>query len=246
MVKRASEAAGKAGPVKQAKGEQVEKASEGALAPTAPVFKNKEKVLVLSTRGITMRYRHLMNDIINMLPHCKKDSKLDTKNDRGVINEVADMKSCTAVAFFEVRKKKDLFLWLSKSPEGPSVKFLVQNVHTMAELKLSGNHLKGARPVLSFHKVVVPMDKKKPDPSAASLVEVGPRTCMNPIKIFDGSFGGKTLFENTDYISPNAVRAAAKRQAAGKYKNKVGQKERRKEHVAANPLPVDELDAVFK
>lgn len=27
-----------------------------------------------------------------------------------------------------------------------------QNVHTMAELKLSGNHLKGSRPVLSFHK----------------------------------------------------------------------------------------------
>ena len=26
-------------------------------------------------------------------------------------------------------------------------------VHTLAELKLSGNHLKGSRPVLSFHKV---------------------------------------------------------------------------------------------
>ena len=38
------------------------------------------------------RYRHLMNDLIQLLPHCKKDNKLDTKNDRNVINEVADMK----------------------------------------------------------------------------------------------------------------------------------------------------------
>ena len=30
-------------------------------------------------------------------------------------------------------------------------------VHTMAELKLSGNHLKGSRPVLSFHKVRPPL-----------------------------------------------------------------------------------------
>ena len=33
-----------------------------------------------------------MNDLIQLLPHCKKDNKLDTKNDRNVINEVADMK----------------------------------------------------------------------------------------------------------------------------------------------------------
>jgi ribosome biogenesis protein BRX1 len=38
-------------------------------------------------------------------------------------------------------------MWLSKCPEGPSVKFHVENVHTMAELKLTGNHLKFSRPV---------------------------------------------------------------------------------------------------
>ena len=37
------------------------------------------------------------------------------------------MQSCSSVAFFEVRKRKDLYLWLSKAPEGPSVKFHVQN-----------------------------------------------------------------------------------------------------------------------
>lgn len=33
-----------------------------------------------------------MLDLGQLLPHCKRDSKLDTKTDRGVINEVADMK----------------------------------------------------------------------------------------------------------------------------------------------------------
>jgi ribosome biogenesis protein BRX1 len=33
----------------------------------------------------------------------------------------------------------------AKSPDGPTVKFLVLNVHTMDELKLTGNHLKGSR-----------------------------------------------------------------------------------------------------
>ena len=38
------------------------------------------------------RHRHLMLDLTQLLPHCKKDAKLDTKTDRAVLNEVADMK----------------------------------------------------------------------------------------------------------------------------------------------------------
>lgn len=52
---------------------------------------------------------------------------------------------CSAVLFFEARKREDLYLWMSKCPAGPAAKFLVQNVHTMDELKLTGNHLKGSR-----------------------------------------------------------------------------------------------------
>lgn len=37
-----------------------------------------------------------------------------------------------------------------KSPDGPSVKFAVQNIHTTDELKLTGNCLKFSRPLLSF------------------------------------------------------------------------------------------------
>lgn len=38
------------------------------------------------------RFRHLMLDLGQLLPHSKRDSKLDTKSERGVINEVADLK----------------------------------------------------------------------------------------------------------------------------------------------------------
>lgn len=73
------------------------------------------------------RFRHLLLDLIQLLPHSKKDAKLDTKSDRGLINEVADMKGCTSVIFFEARKHKDLYVWLAKSPNGPCVKFHVTN-----------------------------------------------------------------------------------------------------------------------
>jgi hypothetical protein len=52
--------------------------------------------------------------------------------------------------FFEVRKRRDLFLWLARTPHGPSVKFHVVNVHTRDELRLTGNCLRGSRPILSF------------------------------------------------------------------------------------------------
>lgn len=52
--------------------------------------------------------------------------------------------------FFEARKGKDLYIWLSKPPNGPTIKMHCQNVHTMEELNFTGNCLKGSRPILSF------------------------------------------------------------------------------------------------
>ncbi|KAJ0965101.1 hypothetical protein J5N97_026239 [Dioscorea zingiberensis] len=190
------------------------------------VFRNKEKVLVTCSRRIMSRYRHLMMDVVSLLPHCKKDSKVESKETKGC------------------RKQKDLYLWMAKSPSGPSAKFLVNAVHTMEELKLTGNHLKGSRPILTFsanfdqephwkllkemiiqvyhgkvkpfhdhvfvfsivdrhiwfrnYQISVPHNETdKVDRGGLdkmTLVEVGPRFCLNPIKIFGGSFGGPTLF----------------------------------------------------
>lgn len=93
------------------------------LAP----FKNKQKVLILSSRGVTHRYRHLMNDVRELLPHGKKESKFDVKAHLPGINEVADLNNCNNCIFFECRKQQDLYMWVSKTPNGPSAKFLVLN-----------------------------------------------------------------------------------------------------------------------
>lgn len=97
-------------------------------------------------------YRHLLTDLEALMPHSKKDAKLDTKNNLYVLNELADLNNCNNAVFFEVRKKQDLYVWMAKTPNGPSVKFHLQNLHTMDELKMTGNCLKGSRHILSFDK----------------------------------------------------------------------------------------------
>lgn len=44
-----------------------------------------------------------------------------------VFASVLCVQSCSSVMFFEVRKKMDLYIWMAKSPDGPSVKFHVAN-----------------------------------------------------------------------------------------------------------------------
>lgn len=238
-----------------------------------------------------------MLDFCQLLPHCKKDAKLDTKSNRNVINEVADMKNCSSAIFFEARKHKDLYVWIAKTPSGPSVKFHVINIHTMAELKLSGNHLKGSRPVLSFdsnfdnephlqlikeiftqifatpmlHQKSKPFfdhvvafsvvdgrvwlrnyqvgpdpTAKKQSPDAVTLIEVGPRACFNPIRIFSGSFGGPVIYDNHLYVSPNLIRSALRGRDQHKYIAKIESRQDRKKHKAENQLPKGELTGVFK
>jgi ribosome biogenesis protein BRX1 len=63
------------------------------------------------------------------------------------------MHSCNYVFFLEARKNgQDLYLWLTKAPNGPTVKFSVSNIHTMGELGLGGNCLKGGRGIVVFDK----------------------------------------------------------------------------------------------
>ena len=110
----------------------------------------KEKTLVLTSRGVVARFRHLMQDLLCLLPNAKKDAKIDSKNDKRAVVECAELRGCNNAIFFESRKRQDSYAWFAKTPEGPSIKFHVENIHTMAELKLTGNHLKFSRPSLHF------------------------------------------------------------------------------------------------
>lgn len=161
------------------------------------------------------------------------------------------------ILFLEARKHQDLYMWLSKPPNGPTVKFYVQNLHTLDELHFTGNCLKGSRPILSFdasfdtepHLVLikellfqtfgVPPKARRTKPfvdrvmgfsfadgkvwirnyevkeaeklaekeTDIILVEVGPRFCLTPIVIQEGSFGGPVIYQNRMFVSPNQLRA---------------------------------------
>jgi len=40
-----------------------------------------------------------------------------------------------------------------------------------------------------------------------TLIEIGPRFCLQPIKIFDGTMGGEALWQNEKYITPGKLRS---------------------------------------
>jgi ribosome biogenesis protein BRX1 len=80
------------------------------------------------------------------------DSKLDSKNHLALLPELADLHNCNNTLYFEARRHEDLYMWAAKTPNGPSIKMHVQNVHTMDELKMTGNCLKGSRGIVSFDK----------------------------------------------------------------------------------------------
>lgn len=44
-----------------------------------------------------------------------------------------------------------------------------------------------------------------------NLVEIGPRMVLIPIRIFNGSLGGATLYQNPTFVSPNEQRSSMKK-----------------------------------
>ncbi len=267
-------------------------------------YRNKQRALVFCSRGITSNFRHLMEDIRALLPHHKKDIKHDTKKNLYEINSLCDLKACNNCIFFEARKTKDLYMWISKTPEGPSVKFHVLNIHTMDELRLSGNCIKGSRPLLSFSAdfestpelILIkemftqifgtPRGHPKSKPfidhvmtfsvcdgkiwfrhfqitdsttdyreikaalkngeETTSLVEIGPRFVLDLIKIFEGSFTGRTLASNPEYVTPNKQRSQALKAKGHQYQSRKRAERVRTERIKANVLPEDPVQTVFK
>ncbi|CAK4085907.1 unnamed protein product [Aphanomyces euteiches] len=282
--------------------DEVLKPQDLSLKP-AGGYVNKQRVLVFASRGITTRYRHFLDDLRKLLPHHKKDVKLDAKDTLHVVNEIAEIKGCNNTVFLEARKRQDLYMWVSRTPTGPSAKFLVQNVHTMDELKMTGNALMGSRPLLTFDaafdesahmKLIKNMfiqvwgtpkghpkskpfidrvmsfyfadgkiwcrnfqladeaDTKKLELAAAhrgeeltNLIEIGPRFVMTPIRIFDGSFGGMTLYQNPHYVAPNEVRKNAKHDKRDKYVTRKLAQDTRASRNQVNVHPEDPFADVF-
>lgn len=167
-------------------------------------------------------------------------------------------------------------------------------VHTMEELKMTGNCLKGSRHILSFDKnfestphwmlmkelftqvfgipktarrikpfidhvisfsivdnriwfrnyqiTEKPLEHRSAtDTTDLTLVEIGPRFVMNPIRVFDGSFGGQTAFENPEFVSPNVARSNIKNAKAGRYKSRMDAIAKKDEKLKGAEMPEDPL-----
>jgi ribosome biogenesis protein BRX1 len=125
-------------------------------------YHNKQRCLVLCSRGVTARYRHLLEDLRTLIPHHKKESKLEAGKDgiRQAVNDICELRGCNTVLFLECRKHQDAYMWIGNSG-GPSARFHVSNVHTMDELKLTGNCMKHSRPILSFDESFGRLDHLK-------------------------------------------------------------------------------------
>ncbi len=125
-------------------------ASEAYSAVVRKSTHKRKKVLVLCSRGVTTSFIELMEDLLKLLPHAKKDAKFDKREPLSSLVEIAELAGCHWCVYFEARKMKDLYLWVGAVSGGPCAKFLVQQIQPMSNPRLTGNCLLGSRPVLSF------------------------------------------------------------------------------------------------
>jgi len=127
--------------------------------PLSKKWTNRQRLLILCSRGMTARNRHFIKDLIEMMPHSKTESKFELKSKLTAISEIAESRNCNKVLYFEARKRCDMFMWMSDI-NGCSAKFQIMNLHTMAELNMTGNCLRTSRPLLKFSMHF--NDKSKP------------------------------------------------------------------------------------
>lgn len=92
-----------------------------------------------------------------------------------------------------------------------------------------------------YNAQILEKDPLQPNgPPQTSLTEIGPRFVLVPIRIFEGAFGGATVFSNPgkgshllvddscvidipiEFISPTAIRSAIRREKGGKYNYRKG------------------------
>ncbi len=72
------------------------------------------------------------------------------------------------------------------------------------------------------------------------------RFVLDIIRVFQGSFGGQTVYQNPSYVSPNQARHAASAVRGGKYKSRVDAEGERRKRLKTQELEPNPLASVFK
>ncbi|EEC20102.1 ribosomal biogenesis protein, putative [Ixodes scapularis] len=184
---------------------------------------NKQRVMIFASRGITFRDRHLMLNLRTMLPHSKPESKMEKKDPLVVINEAFNENPYTKLL-------KELLCQVFGTPRHhPKSQPFVDHVFTFSLL----DHR------IWFRNYQIVEEE-------GSLVEIGPRFVLNPIKVFEGSFGGPVIYSNPHYITPSAYRRTLKQAAASKYKGRKEAKANLKHRIAEGPAPSNPIDEIFE
>lgn len=146
--------------------------------------------LVLGTRGIKARHRHLLRDLLQLLPHGKLGSKLSTEEGLKRVLRLCEDSRCGSALLLDVRDPRRLYMWAATCPDGPSAMFQVANIHTVSELKLEARRVSGARNVVVF------------DPSFDSTAE---------LRVL------KALLTHTFSVPRDRAAAAAQQEAAARH-----------------------------
>ncbi len=79
-----------------------------------------------------------------------------------------------------------------------------------------------------------------------TLVEIGPRFVLEIVRIFQGSFGGPTLYQNASFVSPNEMRHDVDVERGGKYRARVDAEVDRFKRKQSQVLTPDPIANVFR
>ena len=121
-----------------------------AHASSSAAAAEPSSVLVLGTRGLKARHRHLQRDLLRLLPHGQPGSKLDTSAGLGAVVTACEDADCSSALLLDARDSRRLYMWAANVPDGPSAMLRVHNVHTVNELNLDARRCAGVRNLLSF------------------------------------------------------------------------------------------------
>ncbi|KAG8466792.1 hypothetical protein KFE25_008171 [Diacronema lutheri] len=125
-------------------------AAAAAMSAAEPV--DEDALVILVQRGITPRQRHLVRDVGALLPRARVGDKLPHRAGAEALLDACFLaEGGMRALFLPARFEDEMWLWLVRLPHGPSVRFQVINIHTVAECNFA-HALRRVRPpcLLSF------------------------------------------------------------------------------------------------